>query len=402
MPSLRSLDKEYWSNELQKTLFVENTAVFLADTEASRVLAADGRKFHKPIISKPSTGTYVPYQDITLNPLNSSDQELEVDTFKYSVVEVDDTDIKQNFYDAASFAAMSMQKQLNNLIEQAFLSQVSNAGHTLDAGSVGGVVGSPIDLTVVNAASLFTAGHTKLDMIDAPMANRVAVVGAHTVGVLRNTKAGRESNLGDTVLDNGIIGPWQGWTVIQNNNLPYSASLELATNPTAGDTVVIAGVTFTARAVPALPGEFDIGADVAATRVILTNAINGAATGKNSATGYIEISDEDRFLLTEKRRVTATDNIAGTQIDITGFGDIVVSETLTAAADIWSNQLQKSVFMVRGAIDLAVQMPVDVEIVRKERGFAEIVKALTGYGTKTFADGARLLIQVKIDASAWV
>jgi len=399
---LRDLDKEYWSNELQKTLYVENTAVYLADTEAARVLAKDGRKYHKPIISKPSTGTYVPYTDITLNQLDSSDQELEVDTFKYSVVEVDDTDIKQNFYNAADFAAMSMQKQLNNLVEQAFLSKVSDAGHTLDAGSVGGVAGVAIDLNVTNAAQLFTAGHTKLDMIDAPLTNRVAVVGAHTVGVLRNTKAGRESNLGDTVLANGIIGPWQGWTVVQNNNLPYSASLEMATNPTAGDTITIAGVTFTYRAVPSLPGEIDIGADAAATRVLTVNAINGSATGKNSATGYFDVSSEDRFILTEKRSVVAVDNIAGTQIDITGFGDIVVSETLTAAADIWSGQLQKSVFMVRGAIDLAVQMPASVEIARKERGFADIVKALEGYGTKVFADGARLLIKVNIDASRWV
>lgn len=88
MPSLRSLDKEYWSNKMQDTLFVENTAVFLADTEAGRVLAADGRKFHKPIISKPSTGTYTPYQDITINQMDSSDQELEVDTFDYAAVEV--------------------------------------------------------------------------------------------------------------------------------------------------------------------------------------------------------------------------------------------------------------------------------------------------------------------------
>ena len=399
---LRSLDKEYWSAEMQKTLFVENTAVFLADYEPSRVLTADGRKYHKPIISKPATGTYVPYQDATVTTLTSSDQELEVDQFKYAFVEVDDTDKKQNFYDAASFAAMAMQKQLNNLIEQHWLSQVTSAFNTIDAGSVGGVPGQNLVLDQSNAVQLFTAAHTKLDMQDAPFAERYAVVGAHTVGVLRQVKGNRESALGDSVLANGIIGPWQGWTVVQNNNLPYSASLELSVNPTAGDTFTIAGVTFTARAVPSVAGEFDIGADAAATRVIMVNAINGSATGKNSATGYFEISSENRFILSEKRKVVAVDNIAGTQIDITGYGDIVVAETFTSGSNVWSGQLQHSVFMLRGAIDLAVQMPASVEVTRKEKGFADYIKSLEMFKAKAFDDGARVLVDVKIDASSWV
>jgi len=238
-------------------------------------------------------------------------------------------------------------------------------------------------------------------MQDAPFAERYAVVGAHTVGVLRNVKGGRESQLGDSVLQNGIIGPWQGWTVIQNNNLPYSASFEMATNPTAGDTLTIAGVTWTYRAVPALPGEIDIGNDAAATRVLTVNAINGAATGKNTATGYFEISSENRFVLSEKRHVVAVDNIAGTQIDITGFGDIVVSADMTAGGNIWSGQRQDSVFMVRGAIDLAVQMPASVEIMRKEKGFADYIKSLEMFKAKAFDDGARVLVDVKIDASNW-
>ena len=399
---LRSLDKEYWSAEMQKTLFVENTAVFLADYEPSRVLTADGRKYHKPIISKPATGTYVPYTDATVTTLTASDQELEVDQFKYAFVEVDDTDKKQNFYDAASSAAMAMQKQLNNLIEQHWLSQVTSALNTVDAGSVGGVPGQNLVLDQSNAVQMFTAAHTKLDMQDAPFAERYAIVGAHTVGVLRQVKGNRESTLGDTVLANGIIGPWQGWTVVQNNNLPYSASLELSVNPTAGDTFTIAGVTFTARAVPSVAGEFDIGSDAAATRVIMVNAINGSATGKNSATGYFEISSENRFVLTEKRKVVAVDNIAGTQIDITGYGDIVVAETFTSGSNVWSGQLQHSVFMVRGAIDLAVQMPASVEVTRKEKGFADYIKSLEMFKAKAFDDGARVLVDVKLDASAWV
>jgi len=397
---LRSLDKEYWSAEMQKTLFVENTAVFLADYEPSRVLTADGRKYHKPIISKPATGTYTPYQDVNPQVLTSSDQELEVDQFKYAFVEVDDTDRKQNFYDAAAFAAMAMQKELNNLIEQHYLSQVVDALNVVDAGSVGGVPGQPIVLDTSNAVQMFTAAHTKLDMQDAPFANRFAVVGAHTVGVLRQVKGSRESALGDTVLANGIIGPWQGWTVIQNNNLPYSASLELSVQPTDGDTVTIAGVTFTFKtSLGAVAGNVLIGADAAAARVNLTAAINNVTA--SVGTLFVQISSENRFVLTEKRKVVATNNISGTQIDIVGFGDIVVAETFTSGSNVWHDQLQQSVFMVRGAIDLAVQMPASVEIQRKEKGFADYIKSLEMFKAKAFDDGARVLVRVVLSAASW-
>lgn len=384
---------------MQRTLFVENTAVFLAGQEASAVLAQDGRKFHKPIISKPSTGTYTPYQDITLKNLSSTDELLEVNTFEYSVVEVDDTDVRQNFYDAAAHAAMSMQKQLNNRIEQAFLSRVTDANHTIDSGNLGGASGTPIQVSTANISALFSAAHTVLDVVDAPMAGRVAVVGAHTAAVMRDLRADRETPLGDTVLENGVVGPWKGWMVVQNNNLPYSARLGIATNPSNGDTVTIAGVTFKFVNALAAAGDVLIGGNAAASRANLVAAINGAA---GAGTTYNEIGQEDRFILSEKRNVTATDNAGNNRIDLTGYGDIVVSETLTAAADVWSNQTQNSWFGIRGATDLAVQPLVSLEVTRKERGFADIVKSLQGYGVKTFADGARMLCNVVIDASSWV
>jgi len=404
MATLASLKPEFWSNELQKTLFVENTALFLAGNDGQSMLSASGRKYHKPIISKPSTGTYTPYTDITFNQMNSSDQELEVDTFKYAAVEIDDTDVKQDLYNAGSFAAMSVQKQLNNLLEQAFLAKVTDAATYLDAANVGGSAGSNIVVTPSNASELFTAAHTSLDMVDAPMTNRIAVVGAHTLGTLRNTKAQRETALGDTVLANGIVGPWQGWLVVYNNNLPYTAVLTMATNPTDGDTATIAGVTYTFRAtLGSTAGSIHIASTVDITRANWAEAINDPYTteAEDTDTGYVALSDEDAFVIHEKRRITATNSNGADTLTITGFGDIVVSETFTAAGNVWGSQRQDSWFGIRGATDLVVQMPTNVEITRKEKGFADYVKALEGFGVKTFADGARLLRQVKIDASGW-
>lgn len=399
--NLNALNKDYWSNELQKTLFVENTAVFLADTEAGRVLTQDGRKYHNPILSHPTTGTYSPGEDINDKDLTSTDDYLEVDTFKYASVYVDDTSKKQNFYGAAEHASASMQKQLNNLVEQAFLNKVkTDAVHTIDAAVVGGAALSNIELLPSNATKIFTAGHTKLDTVDAPYTTRVAVVGPHTVGVLREVKASRESQLGDLVLSNGIIGPWQGWTVVQNNNLPWTATLTIAANPTDGDTVTIAGVTFEfqddlADVTAGNVGVLRHGSTEATSRAALAACIANTPT---EGTTYTVMTGEQRFTI-QKRNIACT---SAEDMAFTGNGDIVVSETFNSGSNLWSAQTQYSWFGLRGATDLALQMPAEVEVVRVEKRFGDRIKALEGYGVKTFADGARGLIKVKLSAVDWV
>ena len=389
------LNKEYWSMELQNTLFVENTAVFLAGTDAASVLAVDGRKYHKPIMSHASTGTYTPGSDIEDKDYVSTDEELEVDTFKYGSMYLDDTEKKQSGYAISGRIANDIQKQLNNLSEQAFLNRVKDdAGHTVDAGNVGGASGSPLELLASNASQVFTASHTKLDVVDASRIGRVAVVGPHTVGVLRETKSGRETGLGDLVLANGVIGPWQGWTIVQNNNLPWTATLTIAATPTDGDTVIVAGVTFTFKdTLGSTAGQVHINSSAANARANLLLALTGGSTGSE----YIQISGENRFILNKRA-------IAGTSAEamaLTGNGDIVVSETFNSGSNLFSAQVHHSWFGLRGATDLAIQMPTMLESTRVEKRFGDRIKGLEGWGVKTFADGARALIDVQINASAW-
>ena len=125
----------------------------------------------------------------------------------------------------------------------------------------------------------------------------------------------------------------------------------------------------------------------------LVKAINDSGTVD---TDYVQLSAENRFLLRDKRRVAATNNT--TNIALTGYGDIVVSETLTATGDTWTARLQDALFCVKGCIDMIVQMPPVVEVTRDPDQFADIVKSLTGFGKKTYADGAREMVRVKVDA----
>ena len=400
--SLSDLKPEFWARECQRSLFVENRAMAVANTQLRNILAGEGRKAHRTILSYPASATYVPQTDITVTPVTSSKETLEVDTFLASLVTVDDVQEQQSILDLGSKIAMRMMKDHNNRIEQAVLGQITNAQHSLDDGNVGGTSGNNMVLNTDVIPQVFVSADTKLDAIDAPKAGRVAVVGSHFMRWLKLQQAGRDTVFGDGVNTRGVVANLFGWDIIESNNLPYTAVLGLATNPSDGDTVTIAGVTFTFKAtLGSTAGNVHICSSVDATRANFATALNAPATDITEATdaGFVALSAEDVFLLRDKRRITATNDDGADTLTITGYGDIVVSETLIDATDAWASQKQDSLFGIRGCVDQVVQMPPKIEVGREPKQFADIVKSMLGYGVKTFADGAREMVHVKIDAS---
>ena len=378
--------KEFWG-DLQVDLFTVNSAVYLANQRLENLISTNGYKAHKPILSHPDVGTYTPHQDITFDEKSATKQTLEVDTFEYAAEDIDITEKNQTPYNLLEHSLKSIRKGLMNRVEQKFLSEISNAGQSIS--------GSPVTVAPSNILDILEEAEGKLGAYDAPYetAMRALVLGPRTVAKLRRAKSDRETRLGDSVLENGVVGPWQGWTVVQNNNLPWSASLKIATQPSEGDTVVISGVTFTFKASPVNPGDVDIAA-AATARANLEAAIEG---GAGAGTAYIELSNRDKFMIRRKRRVTCT---SAEDMVFAGYGDISVSETLTATADIWSLQQQKSIFMIRGAIDMVLQF-MDLKVGDKEKGFADLPKGIIGIGTKTFDDGADLMVSLTQDASGF-
>lgn len=383
---MNDIKQEFWG-DLQADLFTANTAVYLANQSLEDLISTDGRKAHKPILSHPEIGTYTPHSDISFDEKAATKQTLEVDTFEYAAEDIDITEKRQTPYDLVSHSLMSIRKGLMNSVEQKFLSEITNADHSIS--------GSPVSVTSANILDILEEAEGKLGAFDAPYETsmRAAVLGPRTVARLRRAKSDRESRLGDSTLENGVVGPWQGWTVVQSNNLPWSATLGLATQPTDGDTVTIAGVVFTFKTtLGSTAGNVLIGANAAAARANLEAAVEG---GSGSGSTYVELSARDRFLLRRKRRVTTT---TAADMVFSGYGDISVSETLTDATDGWKNQEQDAVFMIRGAIDMVLQF-IDLKVDDKEKGFADLPKGIIGVGTKTFDDGAVLMVHLNQDAS---
>lgn len=381
------IKQEFWG-DLQVDLYTANTAVYLANQSLESLISTNGRKAHRPILSHAQIGTYTPHSDITFTSKTATKNTLEVDTFNYSAEDIDITETNQSQYELLQHSLTSIRRGLMNAFEQKYLSEISNAFHSISGGTA-------FELNSANVLDTFQEADSKLGAFDVPTetAMKAVVLGPNSVAKLRRAKAERETGLGDNVLANGVVGPWHGWTVVQNNNLPWSGTLNVATQPTDGDTVTISGVVFTFKTtLGTTAGQVLIGSDAAAARANLKSAVEGTS---GSGTTYVGISALNSFILRRKRNVKCTSAQA---MAFTGSGDISVSETLTAAADVWSAQQQSSIFMIRGAIDAVMQF-MDLEVGSKEKGFAKLPKGIIGMGTEMFPDGQIASAKMILDAS---
>ena len=177
--------QEFWG-DLQADLFTANTAVYLANQALEDLIRTDGRKAHKPILSHPQVGTYSPHSDITFETKTATKQTLEVDTFEYAAEDIDITEKNQTPYDLLSHALTSIRKGLLNHVEQKFLSQITNANHSIS--------GAPVAVSSVNILDILEEAEGKLGAFDAPFETsmRAAVLGPRTVAKLRRSKSDRE------------------------------------------------------------------------------------------------------------------------------------------------------------------------------------------------------------------
>jgi hypothetical protein len=400
--SLSQLNPAFWAKEAEKSLFVENKAMAIANMTLRNLVAGEGDTVNKTIVSYPASTTYVPGTDITANAVNGTKEALTIGTWLASRVVIDDTEKAQSIIDLGTNLAHKMMMDHNNRIEQAVVAEVTNSQWTIDDGNVGGTAGNNATVNTNTVPLFFIAADTKLDAIDAPKAGRTAVVGGHFLGQLKLQQAGRPgSSIGDGVNTRGVVTNLFGWDILYSNNLPYSAILTLTVQPSDGDTVSIAGVTFTFKTtLGAVAGNVLIGASATTARANLAAALNATDT---TTANFVALGAESIFLLRDKRRITAVDDVS-TKITLSGYGDIVVASVFTSATNVWGSQRQDALFLVAGSIDIIVQIPPKVEVIRDPKQFADNVKSLLGMGKKTYADGARQMVRVKINAgtSDWV
>jgi hypothetical protein len=210
---------------------------------------------------------------------------------------------------------------------------------------------------------------------------------------------GKSIDLAGYVFKNGYAGEVRNASLIVSENLTGEAWLNISQDVTTKDTITINGVVFTfvtALSSPAVAGEVKLGSNAAATRVNLAAALN--APGTTSA-NYTALSGDDLKTI-EDLKITAVNDVANTKVKITavGSGRLTLAKGLTHAANVWTYNFIHSYFGKKGAIDVVVQdmKPVDMRPTADRRGTNVFSSYLAGI--KTFADGAKKFLDVKINA----
>ena len=274
--------------------------------------------------------------------------------------------------------------------------QVLNALYTFDTGDLTTIAsnGTAIDLTSTTVPQMVSRMGAKLryrNNQDVGL-NMGLVVDSYAASDITQYLLGKNIDLAGNVFSNGYSGDVSNARLYVSENLTGDTRL-VVDIATADETVTVFGVVFTAKAAPAVAGEFDIAASVDAQGAILANMINGSATGKDSATGYFEVSAANRAILTAAQ-VSATYVDATDTLTILSAGRPIFATTMSGTT---TSRLH-AYYGKLGAIDLVVQdmKEVDMRPTADRRGTNVFSSYLAGI--KTFADGAKKFLDVHIKA----
>lgn len=340
----------------------------------------------------------------TIDSVTDSSELLEVNIEKEAVFHISDGEVKQAgpLNPGEKIGAEVGMKVAISLDARVF-AEVRNALYNFDNGDLTTTSSTGVGITLnsTTVPQLVSRMGAKLKFRNNQLVttNMCLVVDSYAASDVTQYLLGKNIDLAGYTFKNGYTGDVSNAQLYTSENLTGEAVLSLATNVTANDTITVNGVVFTAKATPAVAGEFDVAGSADATRAIIANAINGSATGQNSATGYFEVSEANRAILTNAGIVATNDDTANTLTLIgTGSGRLTVSETLTDGTDAWTLNIIHAYYGKKGAIDLVVQdmKEVDMRPTADRRGTNVFSSYLAG--VKTFSDGAKKFLDVWINA----
>lgn len=394
---------------MQKVWFKENVARALCDTHYEAVLT-NGDTLNLPYTGFPKVKTYTKDTALSVDSRYSTNETLSVDTTKVIPSYYDKIDKIQNSYDWMADEAKKAQKALNNNIDQAVLSQYSEAGSNVYAADVGGS-GATTAITLSTSAvhPIFAALARKLNAQDIPQENRFAVVGPKLKEQLALYLAGKDTNYADEVGMSGLVTKRFGFDIYYSNNVPFTATFTMATAPALADTVTINGAVmeFVADA-DTVSDDSYLGVlrtgTVDTDRAALTACINDSGTAGTTYSDPDAENDDARWKLT-KAGVVATNSNAADTMTILGYGDIAVSASMTTGTNAWSAQQSHILGGYKGSILLLTQKAPNVEIhdvggdLTPKLGFN--ILSWTLYGKKTPTRAKDALVAAHIDASLW-
>lgn len=339
----------------------------------------------------------------TIDSVTDSNELLTINLEKEAVFYISDGEVKQAgpLNPGEEFGKQIGIKVAVDLDGRCF-AEVLNALYAFDNGDLTTMSssGTSIALTSTTVPQMVTRMPAKLrykNNQEVTM-DMVFVVDSYGAADVSQYLLGKNIDLAGYVFKNGYTGDITNAQMYISENLTGTGVLYTPQTPSDGDTAIIGGVVFTFNTIlSTLAGSVLIGGTADISRANLTALVN--TPGTTTANGTV-LSTSDQIILQDTLKIVATnDNVADTMtINGTGSGRLVLSGTFTNTNNTWSKNFINAYFGKRGAIDLVVQdlSPVDMRITTDRRGTNVFSSYLAGI--KTFTDGAKKFLRVKISA----
>jgi hypothetical protein len=331
----------------------------------------------------------------TIDSITDSSELLTINLEKEAVFHISDGEVTQaGPLNPGEVIGSQVAVQVATDLDARILYEVKNASYTFDTGDLTTLAstGVPITLNSTTVPQMVTRMPAKLKANNQLLSNMALVVDSYAASDIEQYLLGKQFDIVNSVFANGYTGAISTAEVYVSQNLTGEVVGTGSGTFSNGETITTNGVVFTMRAaLTPLAGEVLIGANLAASLTNLAALIN--APGTTTAQG-VALSAADQVKVTDTYRLAATPTATTITIVGTGSGRLTVSET--GANFSWGTALLHCYYGKKGAIDVVVQdlKEVDMRPTADRRG----TNVFTSYlaGIKTFADGAKKFLDVKI------
>ncbi len=346
----------------RKQHYLKNFEVKLHDTLIMNDVAndissqfPDGLTFNMPQLADMAVGNYTG----TLTPKNvtTANSTLTMDKKPYVTFNYEDTDKKLDSWDVIGSADQRAVYKIKQQMESDFMGQYASARYSN---------ATPTSvLTTSTAYSTFSYAVSTLINAGVPE-NEICIIGdAYDYDIIAQQAISSTFALSDSSFERGYVGAkLAGAMLYRNQNLTNTTVLDIATQPTATDTIVINGVTFTfVSTIGTTAGNILIETNAATTAAYLVEAINAAATGvpwANVGVKYVAFTDDtaNDFLY----GLTAA--VVGTTVTLVSkHGYRIVSSNMTNASNDWQAVYEHALVMGRGAFTVAYRAGIQNKVV---------------------------------------
>ncbi len=400
-----AISQEQFTNSYQTIFSKVTVSMEVCNSELRKDLEF-GSSVVRPraIIDGVRVRDYTKGVNYTIDPIADEKETLDVNRAKIAAVRIDRIEkVQMKNLNPSEFFGMEIALKVAAYVDGDALALSRNFA-VFDAGNIGGTAGTPIDLDGTSPANPVektiskAAGTIRAQIKGKQLSELVFVIDSLALASIEVVLMGKTFDLAEMVWKNGYAGPVRSAQLYISENLSADAVIVFNTQPTAAQTFVVSGFTYTfVASIGTTPGNVLIGASAAATRANLVAALNQGAGAGTTYVAWTDASPDFFQSVWADLRVTATDNAStGFAIATVGSGRLAIS-TNANSATITYNQITCP-FMMKGAIDLVVQDKVEGESMPDPYQMGDIIRSFVLYGVKLFKDGIKKGVGVKIKA----